>query len=89
MAELTFLNPECSFYVMRPCSANTPRFSCPNGAMIFSAAIPIGFQIDNQKKKALYSNFKWLSQDGGRAKLAENLRASPFDKRFRMRPLLG
>jgi hypothetical protein len=35
-------------------SANTPLFSYPNGAMIFSAAIPICFQIDNQKKEALY-----------------------------------
>jgi hypothetical protein len=32
-------------------SANTPRFSYPYGTMIFIAAIPIGFQIANQKTR--------------------------------------
>jgi hypothetical protein len=36
---------------LRDISANTPLFSYPNGAIIFSSAIPIGFQIDNQKKE--------------------------------------
>jgi hypothetical protein len=30
--------------------ANTPRLSHPYGAMIFVAAIPVGFQIENQKQ---------------------------------------
>jgi hypothetical protein len=52
-----------------------------HGEMIFIAAIAIGFQIANQKtRKRLNFNFKGLSQNGGRAKLAENLRASPFNK---------
>ncbi len=45
----------------------------------FISAIPIGFQVAN-KKKETHKNFKRLSQDVGRAKFAENLRASPFYK---------
>jgi hypothetical protein len=32
-------------------------------------------------------NFNWLSQDGGRAEFSKNLRASPFNKTYRMTPL--
>jgi hypothetical protein len=46
--------------------------------MIFIAAIPIGFQIANKKTRMRY-NTKGLSEDGGRAKFSENLRASPFN----------
>jgi hypothetical protein len=59
-------------------SANTTRFSYPYGGMNFIAAIPIGFQIAKQQGGAL--NFKELSQNVGRTKLAKNLRASPFNK---------
>ncbi len=49
--------------------------------MIFIAAIPIGFQIANKKtRRRLNFNFKGLAHNGGQAKLAENLRASPFNK---------
>jgi hypothetical protein len=33
-----------------------------------------------KKKQGGALNFKGLSQDGGRVKLAENLRASPFNE---------
>jgi hypothetical protein len=59
-------------------NANTTRFSCPYGGMNFIAAILIFFQIAKKQGGAL--NFKELSQNVGRTKLAENLRASPFNK---------
>ncbi len=43
--------------------ANTAGFHHPYGAMIFNAAIPIGFQIANQKQVTAL-NFKGLTQDG-------------------------
>jgi hypothetical protein len=47
---------------------------------VFIAVIPSGLQISKTKKQGGALNFKGLSQDGGRVKLAENLRASPFNE---------
>jgi hypothetical protein len=43
--------------------------------MIFIAAIPLGFQIANQKTRR---HFKAL-EDGGQTKFSENLCPSPFN----------
>ncbi len=70
-------------------SANTTLFPYPFGTMIFIAAIPIGFQmpIKKNKDKPIF-NFKGLSQNGGRAKLAKKSTclSLPLIKRCRMRP---
>ncbi len=78
-ASCFFFSVHCS--LRDETSANTPRFPYPYGAMIFITVIPIGFWIANQKtRRRLNFNFKGLSQNGGRAKLAKNLRAAPFTK---------
>jgi hypothetical protein len=41
------------------------------------------------KNKEALQNFKGLSQDGGQAKIAENLCASPFNKDHQMRQILA
>jgi hypothetical protein len=50
-------------------------------AMIFIAAIPIGFQIANKKTRRRSKTLKGSQRMGGwgRAKFSENLRASPFN----------
>jgi hypothetical protein len=56
--------------------------------MIFMAAMPIGFQIANQKKGGAL-NFTGLSQDGGRTDLSEYLRASLFNDNLSIEPILS
>jgi hypothetical protein len=51
--------------------------------MIFIGAMPIGFQIANQKQGGGL-NFKGLSEDGGRTDLSENLRASLFNDQLNL-----
>ncbi len=53
--------------------------------MSFIAAMPIGFQIANQKKGVALS-FKGLLQGGGRTDLSENLRASLFNDDLSIEP---
>jgi hypothetical protein len=57
---------------------NTPHFPITQRD-VFIAAIPTGLQISNKKQGGAL-NFKGISQDGGRVKLAENLPASPFNE---------
>jgi hypothetical protein len=57
----------CELHVLRDeTSANAPRFSYP-------------FHRRHSTWLGGALNFKGLSQDGGQAKFAENLRASPFN----------
>ncbi len=49
------------------------------GAMIFTAAIPIHFQIVNHKTRRRSKSLKGSQGMGVGAKLSENLRAPPFN----------
>ncbi len=64
----TLYSADCE---MRP-SANTPRFFYPYGAMMFIAAIPLGFQIANKKQGGAHR------MGDGRIDYSENFRASLF-----------
>ena len=66
-----------------PCSA------IDKGTMILIAAIPIGFQIANQKTRRRSKTLKGSQRMGGQATFSENLRAAPFNKDNRMSPLLA
>jgi hypothetical protein len=52
----------------------------PKGAMNFHVAMEIAFRISYKMNKVALKNFKGLSQDRGRTKYTENLRASPFNQ---------
>ncbi len=52
----------------------------PKGAMNFHVAMEIAFRISYKMNKVALKKLRGLSQDRGRTKYTENLRASSFTK---------